>query len=313
VTPATLETVMAGVVLGTDQIEQMTGAVLFSDITTLTGSTANRTVVFDITGAAFQANFPVGTDQAAPFRGLYTQVLSAAIKTKIIEDPVVIGAFQPTDISGCILWLRADLGVSPVGGPAAVWADQSGVGDPNHNEVQAVGAQQPTLNAVDPAYNNQSTLSVLAASSQTMLSAGVWTTPFVDPGTFFFAGNDDGSGARQFYFTTFGGGSNMEIIAPDVFLDNLFKAAATTAPSIIAGVSKGLTSRLYVNGFTPVVGASGVVGAFNKVQIASNVGASFFLNGKMAEYVFYNRDLTLPEFTIVMNYLSARYAIVLAP
>lgn len=88
--PAKLEAAMAAIVLDPSGIEQVTGAVLDSDSTTLLGTIATRTLIFDISGPQFQGSFPVGTDQAAPFRGLYKQALSAGLNTKITEDPVVI-------------------------------------------------------------------------------------------------------------------------------------------------------------------------------------------------------------------------------
>lgn len=90
VTPTALEAAMAAVVLDPLPIEQITGCTLTSDNTTLGGSTATRTIVFAINTAAYVANFPAGTDQAAPFRDLYTHQLSGGLNCKVIEDPVAI-------------------------------------------------------------------------------------------------------------------------------------------------------------------------------------------------------------------------------
>ena len=90
VVPTTLEAVMAAVDLDFAAIEAVTGCTFVSDVTGLTGSTANRTIVFGLNNADYLANFPAGTDQSCPFVELYTQALSAAIKTKVIADPVVI-------------------------------------------------------------------------------------------------------------------------------------------------------------------------------------------------------------------------------
>jgi hypothetical protein len=67
------------------------GASLTSDTTAAVGALeAERTIVFDIAGAQFQTNFPPGTDQASPFRGLYTQTIGQAIKSPVTEVPVAI-------------------------------------------------------------------------------------------------------------------------------------------------------------------------------------------------------------------------------
>jgi hypothetical protein len=88
--PANLETAMAAVELDESAIETVTGCTLTSDVTTLVGSVATRTIIFGINNATFQGNFPAGTDQASPFRALYGSVLSAALACPVTEIPVVI-------------------------------------------------------------------------------------------------------------------------------------------------------------------------------------------------------------------------------
>jgi hypothetical protein len=63
------------------------------------------------------------------------------------------GPWRPTRIPGCVLWLRADLGVTLVSGKVSAWADQSGMG--NHF-TQATGADQMAY--VAPAYNGHPAL-----------------------------------------------------------------------------------------------------------------------------------------------------------
>jgi len=89
-TPAALDTAMAAVDLTFDAIEQITGCTFISDITTTALTVVTRTIVFDINTAQFQSSFPPGSDQAAPFRGLYTQTLSAALDCIITEAAVVL-------------------------------------------------------------------------------------------------------------------------------------------------------------------------------------------------------------------------------
>lgn len=67
------------------------GVSLTSDTTAAVGVTgAERTIVYDISGAEFQTLFPPGSDQASPFRGLYTQTIGQVIKSPVIEVPVAI-------------------------------------------------------------------------------------------------------------------------------------------------------------------------------------------------------------------------------
>jgi len=88
--PATLEAALAAVALDEQAIQDQTGCTFNSDTTTLVGATASRTIVFNINTATFEANFPAGSDQACPFRGLYSQTISGALATFVTETPVVI-------------------------------------------------------------------------------------------------------------------------------------------------------------------------------------------------------------------------------
>jgi len=81
---------MAAVVLVPAEINRVTGSALTSDTTTLVGSVATRTLVFDITSATFQSRFPATGDQAAPFRDLYTYQLANALKCFVTADAPVI-------------------------------------------------------------------------------------------------------------------------------------------------------------------------------------------------------------------------------
>jgi hypothetical protein len=65
-----------------------TGASITSDTSAVAGSDAVRTIVFNITSAQFQAQFPV--DQVSPFLGLMTLPINAFVNANVIESlPVV--------------------------------------------------------------------------------------------------------------------------------------------------------------------------------------------------------------------------------
>jgi hypothetical protein len=89
ITGAEIETAMAAVPLDHAGIEALLGVTLTSDTTTLTGTTAVRTIIYNITSAQFQAAFPVGTQQA-PFWGLFQQTLSGFLAAFVTAaDPVI--------------------------------------------------------------------------------------------------------------------------------------------------------------------------------------------------------------------------------
>ena len=68
----------------------LTGATLVgggSDTTAVVGNTAVRTIVFVVSGAQFQAQFPV--DQLSPFYGLMTLPIQAYCNQKVVESQPV--------------------------------------------------------------------------------------------------------------------------------------------------------------------------------------------------------------------------------
>lgn len=56
-------------------------------------------------------------------------------------SPAFLPNFKPTNISGCVLWLRADLGKTLNGSTVSQWNDQSSSGN---NASQGTAANQPT-------------------------------------------------------------------------------------------------------------------------------------------------------------------------
>lgn len=68
--------------------------------------------------------------------------------------------FVPTDLAGCVLWLRADLGIS-IGTGVSAWADQSGQGN---NYSQGTGANQPGIAANGNARGNGPALTFSGAT-----------------------------------------------------------------------------------------------------------------------------------------------------
>jgi hypothetical protein len=89
-TVTALETAMGLVALDEGAIETITGCTLTSDSTTSAGQVVTRTIVFNLTPAAFQANFPPPADQSAPFWNLYTGALAAALFCPVVAaNPVL--------------------------------------------------------------------------------------------------------------------------------------------------------------------------------------------------------------------------------
>lgn len=79
-------------------------------------------------------------------------------------------AFVPTDIAGCILWLRADMGITLAGADVSAWADQSGTA---HHVV--TGGNRPEYVAAGGVGGKPGVDFVRANSEYMQWAAGTWT------------------------------------------------------------------------------------------------------------------------------------------
>ena len=112
------------------------------------------------------------------------------IRAALSKQPL----FQPTDIAGCALWLRADLGITLGTGMAvASWDDQGPSGDSNRNVSQSTPSQQPTLTPPDLNYNGNPTVKFISSSS-TLLTSGLWSSRISQPTTWVVVGHNTATG-----------------------------------------------------------------------------------------------------------------------
>jgi len=220
--------------------------------------------------------------------------------------------FSPLDLSGLVLWLRADLGITIATGVSA-WADQSGQG---HNVTQATGGSQPTFNAVDGAYNGASTLSFLGSSSQYMRSAA-WSSGPSQPLEVVIVG--DIAPQSNTYF--FDGAIIDTMIMGAQATNRLIAYAGTTrgtptnsyssqVPCVFSAFFNGASSFIYLNN-SQVSADSGNIGTNTTTGVT--VGASGStgspMTGKIAEVVIYEGGLTLATRRQLFVYLGQRYGI----
>jgi hypothetical protein len=260
--------------------------------------------------------------QVLPFEGIVTQNLVPGLVPVVFVPqqgpPPVVPTVPVT--AGLVSWYRADMGVSPGTGSggtgAAAWNDSSGHG---HDLAQAVPGNQPTINAVDPAYNGKTTLSFTSAGASFMQTSA-WTTPLVQPATVIFVGQSTQDAVRLLF-------DGIEAInridmyvtsAPDLNVSsngggNLITiAGTTTSPDVLAGIYNGVASTAFKNAKTGVAGNTGPQGLVGLTLGGSFVGGNN-MNGKIAEFIVYNRILLPAEISQVFDYLGTRYGIVIGP
>jgi len=217
-------------------------------------------------------------------------------------------SFVPTNLPGCVLWLRADLGVTLNGTTVSAWADQSGNGN---NVSQSTGSAQPTFNNVDSSYNGKSTFSFVSANSQALTGTFTKTQPF----TIVLVGHSTNSLLNdEFIFGGSGVGIWTASISDEVtsYAGSVLAAANGTAgtPALMAATFNGATSALYVNSSTAV--ASGNIGTNNmsSISIGGENSQAHFLDGKMAEVLIYTGALSAAQVNTLFAYLNNRYWII---
>lgn len=219
----------------------------------------------------------------------------------------------PKLIPNCVLWVRADLGISLSSGSVSHWSDQSGNNDSNRSFQ--TGAGPTTYTASDQLYNNQSTISF--GGSATMSSVGGWSITLTQPYTLFLVGNDSGSGSTQIYFEntnaniwfvyTNGVAGKYCASGPSNFISG---GTVSAIPHIYEVEMNDPSTTLRISAETPVqIGNTSKTAdiVFGLVIGGTTGGGS--LIGKIAEIVVYNGLLTPSNRTMLFNYFSARYNI----
>ncbi len=222
--------------------------------------------------------------------------------------------FTPPSLLGLVAWYRADKGITIATG-VHTWADQSGTGDSNKNLIQATGSAQPTLNATDAAFNNQATLSFVSASSQYLQSA-TWASSLSQPATIFVVGSDDGSASIEVYVDGTGATQRMVIEKDNATQYQWYagtaqnKTLTTGAKAVLAGMFNNTTSFAYYSAKTPVLsnstfGTEPIIG----LTVGAAYNGSNPLNGKIAEVIIYNSNLSATNINQVLAYVGTRYNI----
>ena len=243
--------------------------------------------------------------------------------------PVEVPAgFQPTDISGCIGWYdSADLssmkqnsdgsGSVVAGDPVGYWADKGS----SAAHVTASGSARPTLAA--DAFNGRTALvfngtstglsrtnytgqgglsgqTRIAVCSHTSTSVAMFSRRAYGVGGDYFLfmnGNARNAVDDSVNFTGFTIGSG-NICPPGIYAD-------VYSNSTISFFSSGSGVTPTPNGTLPATTG----GTSTTLWIGNNVGANFWWNGPICEYIIFNRTLTRAELARVEAYLAAKWGI----
>jgi len=244
--------------------------------------------------------------------------------------PGVTEVASPLDISGCIGWYDSlDLtamaqnsdgtGAVAVGDQVGWWKDKSSTGA---NVTQGVAASRPTLTAnqiggraaltFDGSNDNLSSASgYTAQNSLSGLTRIVVAGSANQVGWITRVWNGGGDGLQinaGFRVLVDSAGSNFTAFQvpgiathaiPVAIYSTVYGSSAMSLRANGAAVSGSVTGTI------PATTAAGSP----TLHIGSNIGANQFLNGPIAEYIIYNRNLTPSELARVEAYLAAKWGI----
>lgn len=237
--------------------------------------------------------------------------------------------FVPTTISGCVLWLKSDLGITTSSGNVTQWNDQSGAAiTPSFT---AAGAARPTYTASGGPNN----VPYLTGTVNTLLSSGTSLFSSAGARTIFAVGRgvNDGFG-HALLGTVFtnrsttavytvqvlgdGGGGHRYLYSDGVSVnitDNALADAPFFSDFVFDFSSTGTGSALsaFFNGGSVLPTAGGNVAAESGsagtgIMGRGDSGLQGWI-GRMYEIVIYNRVLSGTEKSTVRSGLAARYGI----
>jgi hypothetical protein len=230
--------------------------------------------------------------------------------------------FVPTDLGGCVLWLRGDMGITLNSGAVSGWADQSGQGN---NAGQSLSANQMTYVPAGGAGG----IAHLSGTSSTFMTGGLASSftrntiacvcsysagSVTYPGPFATTDPtyDVNSGAMFVYNTpvtsTFiarqvCGGSNLRDAGLTGTMDgNTHIHVGTNDTSITTYYRDGLSQATSSSISGVNTSSKYVVGALSGATANS-------WTGPLYEFLAYNRVLTAGELTRVTRYLAGRYGV----
>lgn len=222
----------------------------------------------------------------------------------------------PTQYTGNVLWLRADMGITKDGSDrVSAWADQSG-GGLFASVLQATGANQPLYVASSALLGSKPAI-YLDGGDDFMASAG---GTMAQPNTVLGVGYITGTANNQYLADTTVANTRVlrfnnatakgSVYAGTASIDD--GAMAANTPYVLDGVFSGAASSVAVNGVrsTGNPGTGGVGTGFTVGS--SGGGADGWWAGGISEVVAYNRALSTAELLQVERYLGARYGITVA-
>lgn len=313
--------------IGVDDETGANGSVVFQvfadgiklyDSGTMTGSTATKTAVADLTGRS--ALSLVVTDAGDGNASDHADWANAAITCGSAAQTSTI----PT--TGLGVWFKADAGITSQNSLVSQWSDQSGNA---RHATQTTGTSQPSIisNAVSGKpvmrYDGTSdymsfTMPVNGLTAMTLILVSAAGAD-VD-GTYY------GDQYAPLYWRETGSWGTVHLSPFQRYIRHRFGTGQSnnipsySRPSVVAGLSvttavkNGSTETLYANG-TQVASLSGKLAAIANTGATATIGrgTSTYFTGDIAEVIVYTRALSDAERLQVDQYLLTKYGLTGTP
>ncbi len=230
--------------------------------------------------------------------------------------------FEPPDIRGCCVWLRADRGVrySGISPPQVTQWENQVAGIAGGDASQGTGANQPTrvIGA-----NGMAALRFASVNAQRL----AWTPVLTGAKTIVVVAKLTSEPHSGFTVYTYGAAAaTVSEMILDLatyqyvsFVDNGIPGAmlgfndtmGTTAPhALIHTVTSGLSYTGNYDGADRSINTSGAYGfVLTPGSIGARPDGTFPMDGDIYEIIFYNTVLLTADIQRLWGYLKARYAI----
>jgi hypothetical protein len=295
--------------IGLVATDQFTATGTYSDSSTL-NITTSCTWTSSLTGVATISNISPNIGLATAVAAGTTVITATDPATSIFGNTnlTVAAAFDPSSLSGLIVWLRADVGITLQAGVSR-WADQSGHGN---DVVQATNStsKQPAYHASGGA-NNQAYIQFTDNSAQ-ILQAGSFSQ--ATPYEYLLVLDANGTanannyvfdlGTNNGYTSVANAGANWIVATTS---GATFLGVTTGTPHLVdAQMGSGTGSAVLDNTTTAGSGGGPAAGGLTVGSYGANIGSNAF-GGKVYEVIVYNRALSSGERGQLHTYSQTRY------
>lgn len=226
----------------------------------------------------------------------------------MIINPFMAGRpFSPTDISGLLVWLKADALSLNDGDAVSSWTDSSGNGT---HATQGTALLRPVFKT-----SILNSLPILRFNGSQYLQTGTFSGG--QPATFFAVPKF--SGSPQFAFDGVGASNRNAMWSNSgsraLYAGSILNGSSATANfEVWSAIFNSTSSTLWVNGTSDATGDIGTQNLTNGLVVgaAGDPVGGGGLNGDLAEVIIYNSALSSTNRQLVEDYLGAKYGITIA-